>query len=89
MEKWFEVDELEAEMLLAEWHWLCPSRFSLVARNVFGELFLQDETGLHSLVLLLGSLGIGTETVKEEHGTTGKLTAPYASSMTIEEPRRS
>jgi hypothetical protein len=41
MEKWFEVDGLEIERLLAEWQWLCPSRFSLVARNVFGELFLQ------------------------------------------------
>jgi hypothetical protein len=45
MEKWFAVDGLETERLLAEWHWLCSSRFSLVARNVFGELFLQDETG--------------------------------------------
>jgi hypothetical protein len=45
MKKWFEVDGLETERLLAEWYWLCPSRFSLVARNVFGELFLQDETG--------------------------------------------
>jgi len=45
MEKWFEVAGLETERLLAEWRWLCPSRLSLVARNVFGELFLQDETG--------------------------------------------
>jgi hypothetical protein len=45
MEKWFEVDGLETERLLAEWQWLCPSRFSFVARNVFGELFLQDDTG--------------------------------------------
>jgi hypothetical protein len=44
MEKWFEVAALETERLLAEWRWLCPSRLSLVARNVFGELFLQDET---------------------------------------------
>jgi hypothetical protein len=43
MEKWFDVAALETERLLAEW--LCPSRLSLVARNVFGELFLQDETG--------------------------------------------
>lgn len=47
MEKWFEVDGLEIERLLGEWRWLytSPSRLSLVARNVFGELFLQDEAG--------------------------------------------
>jgi hypothetical protein len=46
MEKWFEVDGLETERLLSEWRWLCPSRLSLVARNLFGELFLIDETGV-------------------------------------------
>jgi hypothetical protein len=45
MEKWFEVDGLETERLLAEWHWLCPYRLSLVARNVFGDLFLRDQAG--------------------------------------------
>jgi hypothetical protein len=52
MEKWFAVAGLETERLLAEWRWLCPSPVSLVARNVFGELFLQDETG--SVVWLNG-----------------------------------
>ena len=45
MERWFQVDELDTERLLSEWQWLCPSRLSLVARNVFGELFLRDEAG--------------------------------------------
>src|SRR5579859_1415487 len=45
VEKWFQVDNLEVERLLSEWRWLCPAQMSLVARNVFGELFLQDETG--------------------------------------------
>jgi hypothetical protein len=45
MERGFEVDGLESERLLAEWRWLCSSRLSLIARNVFGELFLEDETG--------------------------------------------
>lgn len=45
MEKWFQVDNLEVERLLSEWRWLCPAQMLLVARNVFGELFLQDETG--------------------------------------------
>jgi hypothetical protein len=45
MEKLFEVTGLETERLLLEWRWLCPSRMSLVARNVFGDLFLQNEAG--------------------------------------------
>lgn len=46
MEVWFQVDGLEVERLLSDWRWLCPSRATLLARNVFGELFLQDETGV-------------------------------------------
>lgn len=45
MEEWFEVDGLDTERLLAEWRWLCPNRLRMVARNVFGELFLQHESG--------------------------------------------
>lgn len=45
MEKWFQVDSLEVERLLSDWRWLCPSQVTLLARNVFGELFLQDEAG--------------------------------------------
>lgn len=45
MEQWFQVDSLEVERLLADWRWLCPSQMTLVARNVFGELFLEDEAG--------------------------------------------
>ena len=45
MEEWFEIDSLEVERLLADWRWLCPSRMTLLAKNVFGELFLQDEVG--------------------------------------------
>lgn len=45
MEEWFQVDGLEIERLLSDWRWLCPSQMSLVARNVFGKLFLKDETG--------------------------------------------
>jgi hypothetical protein len=41
----FHVDGLEIDRLLSDWRWLCPSRMTLVARNVFGELFLQDEGG--------------------------------------------
>jgi hypothetical protein len=45
METWFQVDNLEVERLLSDWRWLCPSQMSLLARNVFGELFLLDEAG--------------------------------------------
>jgi hypothetical protein len=45
VEQYFRVDELEIDRLLSDWRWLCPSRMTLVARNVFGELFLRDESG--------------------------------------------
>jgi len=45
VEKWFRVDGLEVDRLLSNWRWLCPPQMSLLARNVFGELFLQDESG--------------------------------------------
>ena len=45
MELWFEVSGLETERLLSNWQWLCPSGMSLVAKNVFGDLFLRDESG--------------------------------------------
>jgi len=45
VEKWFYVDGLEIERLLSDWRWLCPEQMSLLARNVFGELFLQNEAG--------------------------------------------
>jgi hypothetical protein len=45
VEKWFKVDDLEIERLLTDWRWLCPAQMSLLAKNLFGELFLMDETG--------------------------------------------
>jgi len=45
VEAWFPADDLEVERLLSDWRWLCPSSATLLARNVFGELFLEDETG--------------------------------------------
>ena len=45
VEKWFKADELEIERLLSDWRWLCPAQMSLLARNLFGELFLMDMTG--------------------------------------------
>jgi hypothetical protein len=45
MQDWFAVEHLDVERLLVDWRWLCPKRMTLVARNVFGDLFLRDESG--------------------------------------------
>jgi hypothetical protein len=45
MDESLHVDTLDVERLLADWRWLCPSPKSLLARNVFGDLFLQDDAG--------------------------------------------
>jgi hypothetical protein len=46
VEKWLGADDLEIERLLSDWRWLCPAKMSLLAKNLFGELFLTDETGV-------------------------------------------
>jgi hypothetical protein len=46
VEKWLKVDDLQIERLLSDWRWLCPAKLSLLAKNLFGELFLMDETGV-------------------------------------------
>lgn len=45
MEQWFQVQHLDVERLLANWRWLCPEPRTLIARSVFGHLFLADELG--------------------------------------------
>ena len=45
MKHWFQVQQLDVERLLAEWRWLCPQSLSLLARNMFGDLFLRDASG--------------------------------------------
>ena len=42
---WFDVADLDVDRLLADWRWLCPQQMTLVARNVFGDLFLRNEAG--------------------------------------------
>ena len=42
---WFKIGHLDAKRLLAEWRWLCPGRYRIVARTAFGDLFLEDESG--------------------------------------------
>jgi hypothetical protein len=41
----FAVADLDVERLLSEWRWLCPNQMKLVARNVYGDLFLCDSSG--------------------------------------------
>ena len=41
----FQVDVLSIEQMLVEWRWLCPEPYSLVARNVFGDLFMTNSEG--------------------------------------------
>ena len=45
MTHWFDVDGLDVERLLADWRWLCPDEMTLIARNVFGDLFLRSKEG--------------------------------------------
>src|SRR5690242_2471232 len=45
MDHWFEVQHLDVERLLASWRWLCPGEKKLIARSVFGDLFLADDAG--------------------------------------------
>ena len=57
MSDWFAVDHLDVDQLLMEWRWLCPNPMSLVARNVFGDLFLRDQDGqIHQLDVAIGKL---------------------------------
>ena len=46
----FQVDHLDADRLLADWRWLCPQPVTLVARNIFADLFLRN---VHGKVLWL------------------------------------
>ena len=55
MDEWFEVDGLDVERLLIEWRWLYARKVALVARSVFGDLFLRDETG--AIVWLDSAIG--------------------------------
>jgi hypothetical protein len=45
MERWFRVQHLDVDRLLAHWQWLCPGPKRLVARSAFGDLFLETDSG--------------------------------------------
>lgn len=45
VEEAFRVASLDVDRLLADWRWLCPDPVSLIARNLFGDLFLRDAKG--------------------------------------------
>jgi hypothetical protein len=57
MQDWFAVRDLDVERLLVDWRWLCKAPMALVAKNVFGDLFLRDESGhVHQLDVAVGQL---------------------------------
>lgn len=60
----FEVEDLSVDRLMSEWRWLCPQRVILLARNVFGDLFLRDESG--KVLKLTVSVGQLTEVCESE-----------------------
>jgi uncharacterized damage-inducible protein DinB len=41
----FAIDQLDENLLLEQWRWLCAERATLVARNGFGDLFLRTVEG--------------------------------------------
>ena len=41
----FRVEALSIDRLLADWRWLCPGAYTLIARNAFGDLFLINSDG--------------------------------------------
>jgi hypothetical protein len=41
----FDIEQLDLNRLLAQWHWLCVDPVVLVARNGFGDLFLRTVKG--------------------------------------------
>jgi hypothetical protein len=66
MESYFNVGDLSAEQLLAEWRWLCPAPVTLVARTAFVDLFLRTESGTVSkLDVSAGHLTVVAESVAQ------------------------
>jgi hypothetical protein len=66
MVNWWAVDHLNVDLLLAEWRWLCAQKMALVAKNVFGDLFLTDESGaVLELDVAVGKLSKVSESVAE------------------------
>jgi hypothetical protein len=52
----FNTAHLDVERLLADWRWLCPKPVTLVARNVYGDLYLRAEDGTYQLDVGIGRL---------------------------------
>jgi hypothetical protein len=57
MKTYFHVEDVSLERLMEEWRWLCPQTVELVARNVFGDLYLRDESGkISKLDIAIGQM---------------------------------
>lgn len=66
MENAFQVDHLNVDRLLADWRWLCSQPVALVARSVFGDLFLSTNDGkVLWLNAMLGKLTEVAESVTQ------------------------
>jgi hypothetical protein len=66
MESYFNVGDLAADRLLAEWRWLCPALVSIIAKNAFGDLFLRTESGsLSKLDVSAGQMSEVAKTVDQ------------------------
>lgn len=66
MENAFQVAHLNVERLMADWRWICPQPVRLVARSVFGDLFLRTNEGkVLWLNVTLGKLTEVAESVRQ------------------------
>src|ERR1700687_305334 len=66
MESYFNVGDLSAAQLLANWRWLCAGPVTIIARTAFGDLFLRTEEGIVSkLDVSAGQLTKVAETVDQ------------------------
>jgi hypothetical protein len=72
----FPTDQLDVERLLADWRWLCPQNLTLIARSVYGDLFLQDHEG--RVFWLDVAVGRFTEVADSEKEFLERANAPEA-----------
>ena len=66
MERTFNVEQLDVNRLLEQWHWLSTDPMTLVARNGFGDMFLRTSKG--KIVSLNVGDGTLTEVAESESG---------------------
>jgi hypothetical protein len=61
-----DIEMLDQDRLLTEWRWLCPQTVTIIDRNVYGDLFLRDDSGrVHMLDVGSGELALIADSVAE------------------------